>query len=278
MNLKKVLTIQDVSCLGKCSLTAALPVLSAMGIETCVIPTAVLSTHTGGFTGYTYRDLTDDILPITEHWKKYNVNFNAVYTGYLGSIHQIQIVKSIFRSFGDAMIFVDPVMGDNGKLYAGFTPEFADEMRSLCETADVLAPNMTEAAFLLGFDYDGSDYGEARAKEVVKELSYLGAKKIILTGVSFSGNEYGAAFYDNEKDVFGCCMNEYINGRFLGTGDLFSSAVSGALVLGKTLEEACRIAVDFVLHSIKATLDCADTHWYGVNFESALPSLWESIK
>lgn len=278
MNLKKVLTIQDISCFGKCSLTTALPVLSAMGIETCVIPTAVLSTHTGGFEGYTYRDLTDDILPITEHWNKYNIDFDAVYTGYLGSIHQIHIIKRIFGEYKNSLIFVDPVMGDNGKLYAGFTPEFASEMRSLCETADVIAPNMTEAAFLLGFDYDGGEYGEVRAKEVLKELSYLGAKNIILTGVSFSDKEYGAAFYDRESDAVGCCMNERINGRFHGTGDLFSSAAVGALVQGKPISEACKIAVNFVLQSIKSTLDCADEHWYGVNFENALPTLWDGIK
>lgn len=278
MDLKKVLTIQDISCFGKCSLTTALPVLSAMGIETCVIPTAVLSTHTGGFEGYTYRDLTEDIIPITEHWKKYDINFDAIYTGYLGSIHQIHIIKQIFNEYNSSLCFVDPVMGDNGKLYAGFTPEFAAEMRSLCETADILAPNMTEAAFLLGFDYDGKEYGESRAREVLKELAYLGSKSIILTGVSFSEKEYGAAFYDRGSDTFGYCMNERIDGRFHGTGDLFSAAAVGALVRGKSLEEACEIAVNFVLQSIKSTLDCAGEHWYGVNFESALPLLWDEIK
>lgn len=278
MELKKILTVQDISCVGKCSLTAALPVLSAIGIEACVIPTAVLSTHTGGFKDYTYRDLTEDIVPITEHWKKYNITFDSIYTGYLGSIRQIQIMKNLFKDFGTASVFVDPVMGDNGKMYAGFTPEFAEEMKSLCETADVIAPNMTEAALLLGFDYDGGKYSEKRAKDVVRELAKTGAKKVILTGVSFNDSEQGAAFYDSETDVFGCCMGENINGRFHGTGDLFSSAAAGALVLGKPLDEACRIAVDFVLNSIKATLDCAKTHWYGVNFEPALPTLWQSLK
>ena len=154
--MKRAVTIQDISCFGKCSLTVALPIISAMGIETAVIPTAVLSTHTGGFKGYTFRDLTGDIPQIASHWEKLGLSFDAIYTGYLGSPDQVQIVSDFFDSFGkeDNFIVVDPVMGDAGKLYAGFTDELVCGMRKLCAKADYIIPNMTEAALLLDIPYD----------------------------------------------------------------------------------------------------------------------------
>lgn len=275
MELKRILTIQDISCFGKCSLTAALPVLSAMGIETCVIPTAVLSTHTGGFTGYTYHDLTDDILPITEHWEKYNISFDAIYTGYLGSIEQIEIMENIFSRFGrnNTMIFIDPVMGDNGAMYAGFTEEFAQKMRKMCAKADVIAPNMTEAALLLGTEYREKFTDRTQALQLMHELAQTGAKKVILTGVSFSDEEQGAGYFDSESGESGFYMTDNIKGRFHGTGDLFSSAAAGVLVNGGTLYDACKTAVDFVLESIKATVGNEYVARYGVNFEAALPML-----
>lgn len=281
MELKRAVSIQDISCFGKCSLTVALPVLSAMGIETAVIPTAVLSTHTGtGFTGYTYRDLTEDILPIAEHWKKCGIQFDMICTGYLGSIKQIEIMREFFEGFGrgDTMIFIDPVMGDNGKMYAGFTDDFVSQMKGLCAKADVIAPNMTEAALMLGIDYADSGYDKEYIENILKALADMGANKVILTGVGFSDKEQGVAYYDSTDGTTGFYITENVEGKFHGTGDLFSSAAAGVLVKGGTLGEACKTAVDFVLESIKNTIDNTEKYWYGVNFEKALPSLIENVK
>ena len=167
--MKRIVTIQDISCFGKCSLTVALPIISAMGIEACCIPTAVLSTHTGGFTGYTYRDLTSDIPDIAAHWNRINLQLDAVYTGYLGSFEQIKIVSDFFDAFktNDNLLIVDHVMGDKGKFYAGFTMEFAKEMKKLCRKADVIMPNLTEAALLLGEEYTESGYDESFIKNML---------------------------------------------------------------------------------------------------------------
>ena len=279
--VKRVVSIQDISCFGKCSLTVAIPVMSVMEIETAVIPTAVLSTHTGsGFEGYTYHDLSDDILPIAEHWKKYNLKFDAVCTGYLGSIDQINIMKKFFEIFGkdDTVIFVDPVMGDNGKMYAGFTMEFVEKMKGLCACADVITPNITEASLLLGDEYKDKGYNKEDIEKVLKRLANLGAKKIILTGICFSQNEQGTAFYDSTNGSMGFYMTENIPGIFHGTGDLFSAAAAGMLVNGGSIESACKTAADFVVESIKATLPEKEKYWYGVSFEKALPMLIERVK
>ena len=183
--MKRILTIQDISCLGKCSLTVALPIISACGVEASILPTAVLSTHTM-FKDFTFTDLTNDMAPITDHWKQNNLGFDALYTGYLGSKEQINIVADIFDKFktDDNIILIDPVMADNGKLYPGFTQEFAFDMAKLCAKADVIVPNMTETSFMLGIPYV-TEYDEDYIKDVLKKLVGLGAKTAILTGVSF---------------------------------------------------------------------------------------------
>lgn len=279
MKLKRAVTIQDISCFGKCSLTVALPVLSAMGVETAVIPTAVLSTHTGGFKNFTFRDLTDDIPGIVAHWKENKIDFDCIYTGYLGSIKQIDMMRGFFTDFGrnGTLKIVDPVMGDAGKLYTGFTPEFAGEMLKLCDQSDIIVPNMTEASFMLGIDYVDSGYDEAYVKDVLKRLCDSGCKKAILTGVTFEPSKLGAAAYDSETDNFTYYMAESIPHKFHGTGDLFSSALAGALLNGRSLYDSCRIAADFVVDSIKCTLGDTDRYWYGVNFEKALPGLIGSL-
>ena len=174
--MKRVVSIQDISCLGKCSLTVALPIISAMGVETCVVPTAVLSTHTGGFKNFTFHDLTQEIDPISDHWANENIHFDAIYTGYLGSFEQIDLVGKFFDRFGGdgTLVYADPAMADNGVLYPGFTPEFAKKMGELCGKADVIVPNLTEASFMLGIDYVGDDYDEAYIKKLLKDLTGLG--------------------------------------------------------------------------------------------------------
>lgn len=273
--MKRTVSIQDISCFGRCSLTVALPVLSAMGIECAIVPTAVLSTHTGGFKGYTFCDLTNEIAPIAAHWKQEGITFDSIGTGYLGSDEQIALVSDFFDQFGkNALIFVDPVMADHGKLYAGFAPDFPAKMASLCAKADIIVPNLTEAAFLLGEEFVGSDYDEAYIHGLLRRLtSTLGCPKAVLTGVVYEPKHQGAVAYDAEKDEFFEYFGENLPVAFHGTGDVFSSSLCGALTKGADLTSALKVAVDFTIAAIKNTMGCEDTYWYGVNFESALGDL-----
>ncbi|MCI5689470.1 MAG: pyridoxamine kinase [Clostridiales bacterium] len=277
--MKRVVSIQDISCLGKCSLTVALPIISAMGVETCVVPTAVLSTHTGGFSGFTFHDLTQEVAPIAAHWKKEGITFDAIYTGYLGSFEQIELVGQFFDQFGgkDTLVYVDPAMADNGVLYTGFTPEFAKEMGKLCGKADVIVPNLTEASFMLGVDYVGDQYDEAYIKDLLKQLTGLGCKTAVLTGMSFEPGKIGAMAYDSSTDTYASYFNEKLPVQFHGTGDIFASACVGALMNGKDLAGALKVAVDYTLECIRETQNDPDARWYGVNFESAIPMLVHSL-
>lgn len=274
--LKRIISIQDISCFGKCSLTVALPILSAMGIETAVIPTAVLSTHTGGFTGYTFRDLTDDIPAITKHWDSLNLSFDGICTGYLGSKEQANIVSDLFDTFkkGDTKIIVDPVMGDAGKMYAGFTPDFADEMKLLCKKADVIVPNMTEVSLLLGVPYT-EEYDEKYIKELLKRLVDLGCPSAIITGIQYGDGMHGAVAYDSITETFSSAFRPHIDYPVHGTGDIFSSVLAGAVVKGESLSEAVEKAVVFTSESIMATLPDKEEYWYGVSFEKCLGMLTE---
>lgn len=273
VEMKKVVTIQDISCFGKCSLTVALPIISAMGIETAVIPTAVLSTHTGGFKDYTFHDLSGDIADISNHWKKLGLNFDAIYTGYLGSSSQVQIMSDFFDDFGtnDNFIVVDPVLGDSGKLYAGFTNDFVSEMRKLCAKADYILPNMTEASFLLDIPYT-ENCNEQNAKDVMKKLAELGCKIPVLTGVR--NNEYeGAGAYNSETDEFFFAYSKHTDRHFHGTGDIFASVFTGAVTLGKNLQQALNISVKYIADCISATFPCLDEMWYGSCFELCIDKL-----
>ncbi|MCR5706665.1 MAG: pyridoxamine kinase [Ruminococcus sp.] len=276
--MKRAVTIQDISCFGKCSLTVALPIISAMGIETAVIPTAVLSTHTGGFSGYTFRDLTGDIPQIASHWEKLGLGFDAVYTGYLGSPAQVQIVSDFIDTFGreDNFIVVDPVMGDAGKLYAGFTDELVSGMRKLCTKADYVIPNMTEAAFLLDIPYEESA-DEEHSRRLLRSLAELGCKRPVLTGVR-RGDEHGAVAYDSESGRYHSAYCRHIDRRFHGTGDIFASVFTGAVTLGKDLGEALELAVRFTSDCITATLPHADEVWYGSCFELCLGNLIDYLR
>ena len=200
--LKRVLAVHDISCFGKCSLTAALPIISAAGIETTVLPTAVLSTHTGGFTGFTYRDLADDLMPIARHWQTLDLRFDAIYTGFLGSIGQIDLVIeliALLKGEGTRVI-VDPVMADHGELYGLFSADFPRGMARLCAVADVIIPNTTEAALLLGRDWTAPPYTEEQVRELCSALTdELGAAAVVLTGVAFDKARLGAASYEADS-------------------------------------------------------------------------------
>ena len=272
--MKRIITVQDISCVGKCSLTVALPVISAMGVEACVLPTAVLSTHTA-FKGFTFRDLTSDISKITEHWKQEKIGFDAIYPGYLGSFEQIKLMQEFIKDFGagGTRVIVDPCMADNGALYSGFTQDFAFAMAGLCSKAEVIVPNLTEASYMLGLPYVAEGYTKDYIEDLLKKLSGLGARRIVLKGVSFGDKKLGIASYDSEDEKLTWYFHEKMPQSFHGTGDIFASVLTGALVRGKTLEEACRLAADFVVEAIKATLSHKDYNWYGVDFESAIPFL-----
>lgn len=277
--MKRILTVQDISCVGKCSLTVALPIISACGVETAVLPTAVLSNHTQ-FKSWTFRDLTDDMKGITDKWKEENIGFDCIYTGYLGSIKQIDIVADIIKDFKTEKSFsiVDPAMADNGKLYAGFDTNFAAAMAKLCGKADYIVPNLTEASFMLGIPYVASGYDEAYIKDVLKKLTALGAKVALLTGVSFDGKTLGAYGYNSAKDEYFSYFREYLPVSYHGTGDVYASAFCGALSAGKTDSEAAAIAVDYTVQCIIETMKDENRRFYGVNFESAIPCLIEKLK
>ncbi|MCL1988230.1 MAG: pyridoxamine kinase [Firmicutes bacterium] len=285
MNQKHVLAVHDISCVGRCSLTVALPVISAAGIMTSVLPTAVLSTHTGGFTGYTYRDLTADILPIADHWQTLQDNlapFNAIYTGYLGSYEQINLVKELAKRFKkpETLLIVDPVMADNGKLYPGFSEDFPQAMAQLCAQADVIVPNITEALLMLGKPYNPGPYTEDYIKGLLQDLGKLGetGKKVVLTGVYFDENgEYGAAAYDSATSEGAIVLGERIPGYYHGTGDLFASVLTAALVNGCKLGKATKVSTEFTADSIKRTYQAKTDIKYGVNFEEGLKLLSDLI-
>lgn len=271
MAYKKILTVQDISCVGQCSLTVALPILSACGMETCILPSAILSTHTAGFSGYTFRDLTDDIPEIRAHWQKENIKFDAIYTGYLGSTKQIDYVKDIFDTVGtDCCIkIVDPAMADNGKLYPAFDEEYVTAMKTLCGKADILLPNITEACFLTNSEFKTS-YDENYILELTAKLKKLGAKTVVLTGVSFTDGKTGVYVSDNDSSHY--YEHNKISKGCHGTGDVYASAFVGALMNDKSIFDSAKIAADYTVECIDITKDDPE-HWYGVKFEAVLPKL-----
>ena len=266
---KRLLTIQDVSCVGQCSATVALPVVSACGVECAVLPSAVLSNHTGGFPSWTFRDLTDEMAPVEAEWKKQGIRFDAFYTGYVCP-PQIAPILSIMETCAapGALRFVDPVMADNGKLYAGFGPDFPAQMARLCKGADFILPNLTEAAFLLGREPVLDGYGRAFVEETVAGLHGLGAKNVVLTGVSFEPDRLGTAVSDGSSIRYD--FNPRLARSVHGTGDVFASAFAGAVLRGLDAPDASALAADVVCAAIEAT---PDSHWYGVSFERTIPML-----
>lgn len=270
--MKRIVTVQDISCLGKCSLTVALPVISAMGIETSIIPTAVLSTHTL-WEHYVCDDLTDNIPLVTEHWKSEGFEFDAIYTGYLASGKQIDEVCKLFDEFKteNNFIFVDPAMADNGEMYRNFDKSFAKKMRILCAKADIIVPNLTEACLLTDTEYK-SEYDDKYIADLLKKLTDLGASKAVITGAHYNG-KYGIMSFDSYNDEYSFYAHQKIDRIFYGTGDVFSSACVGALTQGYSLAKAVEIAGEFVFASISATMKDKNARLYGVNFEQALPLL-----
>lgn len=269
----RVLAINDISCVGKCSLTTSLPIISACGVECSVLPTAILSTHTGGFTGYTFHDLTGEIPAILAHWRSLGLKFDYVCSGYLGSIDQIETVKQIKTEFlaDDGKFIVDPVMGESGKLYAGFTSPFIDEMRGLCRHADFILPNVTEACYLADVPYPLTKDNVTACLQTLQKI----CPRAMITGVE-DGDDM-SVWYVDEQGAIQKYTHENIKGFFHGTGDVFASAFIGALARGKSQETAVKLASDFVTAAIRRTAIEVPDRRYGLRFEAELYSLLKNL-
>jgi len=268
MAYKRILTIQDISCVGQCSMTVALPILSACGHETCILPTAILSTHTGGFGKPVVHHVSGDLMAMADHWSSQGITFDAILVGYLGSISAIGCAARIIDTLRapGGVVIVDPAMADHGKLYSGFDSEYAQAMGELCTQADIVLPNITEAAMLTGMEYRES-YDEAYIRELLEGLK---GKQVVMTGVGFQPGQTGAAI--RSENGIRYYHHDRVGKNYHGTGDIFASCFTGALMQGKTLHEAVKLAADFTCRCIQTTYE-APAHWYGVKFESALPWL-----
>lgn len=277
---KKVLAINDISCVGRCSLTVALPIISSVGVECSILPTAILSTHTGGFTDYTFLDFTEEMNKVSNHWLTLNRKFDAIYTGFLGSSEQVDVVKNIVEKFKDNnIVIVDPAMADNGELYKLFDNNFPNEMKKLCLVGDVIIPNITEACLLTNYTYQKDNHSEKYINGLIDALINEGMKSIVLTGVSKENGRIGAISYNHKTKQKYFYDQEIIPGYYHGTGDVFASVLCSSIMKNKSLEESTKIAVDITVASIKETIkyDNIDIK-YGVCFEEVLPLLIEKVK
>lgn len=273
----KILTIQDISCFGQCSITVALPVVSAFGIETAILPSAVLSTHTSGFTGYTVRDLTEDLPLIQKHWESEGIDFDAIYTGFIASIEQLDYIKDIIgsRLKSGGLTFVDPAMADHGEFYNGFDQEFADEMGKLCKLGDYILPNTTEACFILHREWK-EHFTKEEMIEMAKELSEFTKRYVILKGYENENNEMGMIVLDKKEDTIEIVYNDKIDYVSHGTGDVFASSFVGSTMVGKSPTSAAKIAGEFTKKAIEKTIG-DENHKYGVKFEQAIPELYDLL-
>lgn len=276
---KRAAAVHDLSGFGKCSLTVALPILSAAGVEVCAVPTAVLSSHTGGLSGYTYRDLTEDIPGFQAQWKQLGLEFDAIYTGFLGSYQQTALVSDFIDTFRTAqnLVLVDPVMADNGRLYPTISAEMAGSMKGLCAKADLIVPNLTEAAFLLGEKYYEGPYTRPYIEDLLRRLSALGPERVVLTGVWFSPELLGAAGYDRTAQTVSYAFAPRIPGNYHGTGDVFASTLLAGLLNGRKLNLAMQIAVDYTTGCIRRTRESGTDARFGVRFEAGLPRLMREL-
>ena len=275
MSYQRILTVQDISCVGQCSMTVALPILSACGHETCVLPAAVLSTHTGGFTNPVKLDLGDVMGDIWQHWQREGIGFDAIYTGYLGSVKQVEETKKMIAAMKaeGGLVIVDPAMADHGKLYKGLDDNYRQAMQELCFRSDIMMPNMTESCMMTGIPLK-ENYDQAYITQILDKLSAMGAKSVLLTGVGFAADVTGFALLHNGEIFW--YQHEKLDKAYHGTGDIFASAFVGALMRGKDRYQAGVIAAQYTAHCIRCTME-GRTHWYGVRFEAALPKLMEML-
>lgn len=271
MEYKRILTIQDISCVGQCSTTVALPILSACGHETCILPTAVLSTHTGGFGKPEVCHLSGTMETFRQHWQRAEITFDAILTGYLGSMEAIEEASRIMDTMlaPGGKIIVDPAMADHGRLYSGLDEAYAQAMKALCLRADVMLPNLTEAAMMTGLPQE-----ECSEAYVSRLMAALGGRDVVLTGVGYIPDRTGAAVRrGGEVSVY---QHPRVGQNYHGTGDIFAACFTGAWLRGMSIEEAVKIAADVTCRCIENTY-AAPAHWYGVKFETALPYLIERV-
>ena len=276
--MKRIMTIQDISCIGKCSLTVALPIISAMGIETAIVPTALLSTHTA-FSEFTFKDLTSEMRPIKDHWKKENFKFDAIYTGYLGSKEQIKIVGEYIDSFKgpNTIVIVDPAMADNGKLYAGFDMDFVREMEKLCQRADFILPNISEACLLMDEEYPGEEADEETIHKLLIKLTAHDMRFPIITGTAFADGTFGFTGVDSVNGEIFRYGTKKIPHKSHGTGDIFASTFTGALMNEYSYLDALKIASKYTCACIENTYNDPERVNYAVNFEAEIPYLLKLI-
>ena len=272
MPAPRIAAIHDLSCFGRCSLTIALPVLSAMGCQCCPLPTALLSAHTG-ISGFTFLDTTGEMRRISAHWSQLSLHFQAIYTGFLGSAPQINLVEDFLRRFHapDTLLVMDPVMGDHGTPYKTCTPALRQGLRELVAQADVITPNLTEAAILLDIPYHESQ--TADASELVRALSLQGQRSVVLTGYAAAPGQVGALCYDRDTRQVEAVQTDRVPQDFPGTGDLFASVLTGALTRGAPLLQAARTAVDFVGSCVARSVAEGAGEAEGVDFEPLLRQL-----
>lgn len=275
--MKRIVTLQDISCVGRCSITVALPIISAMGVECGILPTAVLSTHTM-FKTYTCKDLSDQIAPIADAWKKEQITFDGIYTGYLASPDQCQQICDFFDRYydPDCLVLVDPAMADNGRLYPAFDEKYPAEMAKVCSKAGVILPNITEACLLTGRPYE-TEYDEAYIRKLLEALLGLGCRTAVITGVSYAPDKLGVAFLDRDGKDFSYFTHRCAQ-SYHGTGDIFSSTVLGGLMRGLDLGDALKLAANFVVNCIEATSASGSASWYGVEFETQIPELCKMLQ
>jgi len=268
----RVAAIHDISGFGRCSLTVAIPILSVMGLQCCPVPTASLSTHTGDYEGFTFLDMTDEMPGIAAHWASLGLEFQSIYSGFLGSERQIHIVEDFIRTFRHPgmVVVVDPVMGDLGEVYQTYTPAMCAGMVHLAEQADVITPNLTEAALLLGIPYHQLPSGEAGYRAIVEQLSMGGRRSVVLTGVSAAPELTGALYFDAKTGKSDLVQTQRVCREFFGSGDVFASVLTGALVRGDALPSATRQAVDFVRACAERTAAQNTPRREGVDFEPLL--------
>lgn len=264
---KKILTIQDISCYGSCSTTVALSILPSFGIETAILPSAILSTHTSGFKNFTVLDLTDEMPKIVNHWINEGIKFDAIYTGYIGDVRQFDIILTIKEKLlkKDGIFFCDPAMADYGKLYPALNLDIVEGMKKIAKVSDYLIPNITEACFLTNTPYK-DDMTDEEINDIASKLLKMGAKNVIISGVK-NEKKLGARFYDGEETY------EYYQSRreksYHGTGDIFSSVVLAYILNGASVGHTLMKSTEFVVKSIDITVG-DETHNYAPKFEEIL--------
>lgn len=276
---KKAALINDISCLGRCSLTAAMPILSACGIESVPVPTGIFSAHTE-FEGFVKEDLTDKMEQFVEHWKSLGIRFDCIYSGYLANRKQTETVQRFLLDFkkSDTLCIVDPVMGDNGVFYKGIDDSFIADMRFLCSAADIIVPNVTEACMLADIEPEVDGYGMDFVKELLVSLRNITPARIVVTGVDLGDGQIGCAVYDSLMGRANMFFTPKTEGRFPGTGDVFASALTAAVMNGKAFADAVQTAMGFTCKCVEATLEAETDRKYGLCFEPEIKNLIKSLE